>query len=78
MAYGVFLNDNGAKRDGSLGPEPRGLLLYAIDGYMSVSIIQRLTAIPNDSEVSLQHRYMIYAGTWRHVDNQVIHTIAVA
>ena len=72
------LDDNGTKSDDPLDPEPKGLLLYAADGCMSVSIIRRLAAIPSDSKSSLQQRYMIYAGTWRHVDNQVIHTIAVA
>ncbi|HEX5257002.1 MAG TPA: lipocalin-like domain-containing protein [Mycobacterium sp.] len=72
------LDDNGTKRDSPLDPELKGLLFYAADGYMSVSIIRRLAAVPSDSEVSLQHHYMIYAGTWRHVDNQVIHTITAA
>ncbi|TWV57410.1 lipocalin-like domain-containing protein [Streptomyces misionensis] len=65
------LGPAGERREGPLGPAPRGLLIYTADGHVSVSM-SRAPDAPRDGT-----RFMGYAGTWQLTGHQVVHTVAV-
>jgi len=64
------LDDAGARHEGPLGDQPRGLLCYSADGHVSVTMMRTGPAG--------EPAYMSYAGTWRCEGTQVVHTITVA
>ncbi|GAB3723950.1 lipocalin-like domain-containing protein [Nocardiopsis nanhaiensis] len=59
---------NGDLSEGPLGPDPRGLLIYADSGHVSVGMM-RGSGDPS---------YMGYAGTWRLDGTRVVHEVRVA
>ncbi|MFB8278753.1 lipocalin-like domain-containing protein [Nocardia colli] len=54
--------------EGPLGHAPRGLLIYGVDGHMSVSMMRTGEAEP---------LYKGYAGTWRIAEGKMVHGITV-
>jgi hypothetical protein len=64
------LDDEGNRHEGPLGNQPRGLLCYSADGHVSVTMMRTGPAA--------EPSYMSYAGTWRRVGTQVVHTITIA
>lgn len=64
------IDDAGVTSEGPLGPDPRGLLYYAADGYMSVDMMR-----PDAPQGAVG--YMGYAGFWRMSGNQMVHMIEV-
>ncbi|MFE9580705.1 lipocalin-like domain-containing protein [Nocardia sp. NPDC006044] len=54
--------------EGPLGNAPRGMLIYGVDGHMSVSMMRTGGAEP---------LYKGYAGTWRIADGRMVHGITV-
>ncbi|MEV7421600.1 lipocalin-like domain-containing protein [Streptomyces sp. NPDC091212] len=64
------IDDEGTTSEGPLGPEPRGLLFYSADGYMSVDMMR-----PGPPGPAVG--YMGYAGGWRVSGNQLVHMIEV-
>ena len=64
------IDDAGVTSEGPLGPDPRGLLYYAADGYMSVDMMR-----PDAARGAVG--YMGYAGFWRVSGKQMVHMIEV-
>jgi hypothetical protein len=60
---------DGALGEGPLGPDPTGLLIYAAQGAMSVSMMRSDGVEPT---------FRGYAGTWRLTDDSVIHSVTVS
>ncbi|MFF4208723.1 lipocalin-like domain-containing protein [Streptomyces sp. NPDC001796] len=73
LAY-VDLDEAGGSREGPLGPDPRGLLIYDGHGHMSVSMMRGDHATAPESATL----FMGYAGTWRLVDGVVKHDVSVS
>ncbi|UGT63379.1 lipocalin-like domain-containing protein [Nocardia asteroides] len=63
------IDDANGTSTGPLGEAPRGVLIYASHGDMSVSMM-RTDGAPGAV-------FMGYAGTWRREDDRLVHTIAV-
>ncbi|GAU65806.1 hypothetical protein SSP35_02_01730 [Streptomyces sp. NBRC 110611] len=72
----VSVDEDGAAGEGPLGPRPRGLLIYASDGHMSVSMMRGDEQPPGRAGPA--QRFMGYAGTWRLAGRQVVHDVAVS
>jgi hypothetical protein len=66
------LDKDGARHEGPLGPAPDGLLFYAPNGHLSVTMMRTSPAQPGDQT------YNSYAGTWRREGARVIHAIHLA
>jgi lipocalin-like protein len=67
------LDDDGLRSEGPLGPDPRGLLIYGDDGFLSVNMMR-------PDATSVQIAYLGYAGTWRRSDDdetELVHRIEV-
>lgn len=65
----VGVDETGRTVEGPLGPHPRGLLIYAADGSMSVSMMAGDPAGTG---------FMGYAGTWHLDGRQIVHRVSVA
>ncbi|WP_194832963.1 lipocalin-like domain-containing protein [Nocardia sp. XZ_19_369] len=63
------IGDDGGVHEGPLGADPRGLLFYAADGHMSVTMMRS----PGTGS-----GFMGYAGTWELSGRQVIHRVLVS
>ncbi|MFE4059630.1 lipocalin-like domain-containing protein [Streptomyces sp. NPDC059096] len=70
----------GSTREGPLGPDPTGLLFYSPEGHVSVTMMRAVEPRgPGEPPAERPARsYMSYAGTWRRLGDQVVHTITVA
>ncbi|MGY6653675.1 lipocalin-like domain-containing protein [Amycolatopsis sp. TRM77291] len=68
------LGSEGEVREGPLGPEPSGLLLYREDGFMSVSMMR--TGVSGRSGHT--ELFMGYAGSWHTEGRSVFHDIRVS
>ncbi|RAJ43054.1 FAD/FMN-containing dehydrogenase [Kitasatospora sp. SolWspMP-SS2h] len=66
------LDQDGARHEGPLGPAPEGLLFYAPNGRLSVTMMRTGPARPGDQT------FNSYAGTWRREGARVVHTIQLA
>ncbi|MEV0634186.1 lipocalin-like domain-containing protein [Streptomyces sp. NPDC050619] len=66
------LDKHGARHTGPLGLAPDGLLFYAPDGHLSVTMMRTSAAQPGDQT------FNSYAGTWRREGDRVIHAIRLA
>jgi hypothetical protein len=73
------IDDSGQKREGPLGPQPRGLLFYSANGHMSVNMMRTShPAGPDGQGERPSPAYMSYGGSWRLEADRVCHTISVA
>lgn len=72
------LDDAGTTGEGPLGPEPSGLLFYTRDGHVSVHMMRTGASAGGDGAEPAPQTYLSYAGTWRRIGEQVVHTITVA
>ena len=73
------LDEGGIVSEGPLGPHPKGLLIYDGRGYMSVSMMR--TGRLNDAgsgPVQPSTFYMGYSGTWRLVNDVIVHEVEVS
>ncbi len=70
----VDLDEAGGSREGPLGPDPQGLLIYGDHGHMSVSMMRGDHATAPESATV----FMGYAGTWRPVEGAVKHHVSVS
>jgi hypothetical protein len=66
------LDENGGRLEGPLGEDPDGLLFYAADGHVSVTMAR------TDGGHGEGPDYLSYAGTWRRVGDRVFHHIGFA
>jgi hypothetical protein len=66
------VDEAGARSEGPLGADPKGILVYTGDGHVSVNMM-RTGAVDNPSP----RDYMGYAGTWRWSDGRIRHRILV-
>jgi hypothetical protein len=64
---------DGARGEGPLGIAPKGLLIYAADGYVSVNMMR----VFGEASGPGTHQHMSYAGTWRLDGEQALHRIEV-
>ncbi|MEU9591451.1 lipocalin-like domain-containing protein [Streptomyces sp. NPDC048219] len=75
------LEEGGGTSAGPLGADAQGLLIYAQDGAMSVSMMRRdgqtATAGPAGGR-SGTTEYMGYAGTWRLEGTRLLHRVEVS
>jgi hypothetical protein len=72
------VDEEGSHHEGPLGPAPRGLLIYSADGRVSVTMMRTVNpSAPSGRDWEVQ-AYASYAGTWRHANERVYHTITVA
>jgi hypothetical protein len=69
------LDESGRHREGPLGPAPDGLLIYSLDGSVSVSMMRGGGRRPGDED---GRHYMSYAGTWHRRGDRMVHRIEVA
>lgn len=74
-------DEGGGTSKGPLGPNARGLLIYAPDGAMSVSMMRR-DGQPATADLaggqSRTTEYMGYAGTWRLEGTRLLHHVEVS
>lgn len=66
------LDERGARHAGPLGLAPEGLLFYAPNGHLSVTMMRTGAAQPGDQT------FNSYAGTWRREGDRVVHAIHLA
>lgn len=73
------LDADGIASEGPLGPHPKGLLMYGERGHMSVSMM-RTERLNDAGPGPVRHPlfYMGYSGTWRLVNNMIVHEVEVS
>ncbi|MGH3568642.1 MAG: lipocalin-like domain-containing protein [Pseudonocardia sp.] len=82
------ITDAGSTSEGPLGTTPRGLLIYAPHGYMSVSMMRSdhgngTGNLPSPAAGTVRTApdmsYMGYSGTWRLADGPVVvHAVQIS
>lgn len=79
LTSNLDVDEDGTTSEGPLGPHPKGLLIYGEHGYMSVSMMRtgRLSGTGSGRERPLT-TYMGYSGTWRLVDDAVVHEVEIS
>ncbi|MEU0900711.1 lipocalin-like domain-containing protein [Streptomyces massasporeus] len=82
VAFRELDDEGGGTSDGPLGPDAGGLLIYAPDGAVSVSMMRRESRYPGaPGPTGGQPRttaYMGYAGTWRLEGTRLSHHVEVS
>ncbi|MFH9008963.1 lipocalin-like domain-containing protein [Streptomyces afghaniensis] len=82
VAFHELDDEGGGMSEGPLGPDAGGLLIYAPDGAMSVSMMRRDGQHPAAAgPAGKQPRsteYMGYAGTWRLEGTRLLHHVEVS
>lgn len=69
------LDEAGTASEGPLGPAPEGLLIYAQDGWVSVSMMRG----PSDPPAADgAETFMGYTGRWWLKGDQVVHEVLVS
>lgn len=82
VAFRELDDEGGGTSDGPLGPDAGGLLIYAPDGAVSVSMMRRESRPPGAAgpagDQPRTTAYMGYAGTWRLEGTRLLHHVEVS